>query len=401
MFSNIYEINQKNNEKNSKVKLNIAKETYLQKEFLGSGSFGTVFLIESILSHIYYVCKHINLDGLTKEEEKKALSEVSVLKKCNHPNIINFKEAFITKNPKRRLHLITEYATEGDLGKKLIRQKEKKEYFSEKQIIYWLVQVCLALKYIHKLHVIHRDIKPSNIFLTKNGIIKIGDFGISKILIKNVKNTNTQIGTPNYMPPEVINSESYDYTVDIWSLGITFFELMTFNVPFKGNTDIGLFANIINGKKNTSINNNNGYYYSNELINIINKMIKKNPSERPTINEILNVPIINHYLKEFLKINKDLYKNINLDLNDSYNEINYKRKKNKSMDGIKQYLDTIKEENENENGRKYVNSLISDEENNALDKLFKTNEFNNNNKLNITNQKQLNFANTNPIPNDY
>ena len=275
MFSNIYEINQKNNEKNSKVKLNIAKEAYLQKEFLGSGSFGTVFLIESILSHIYYVCKHINLDGLTKEEEKKALGEVSVLKKCNHPNIINFKEAFITKNPKRRLHLITEYATEGDLGKKLIRQKEKKEYFSEKQIIYWLVQVCLALKYIHKLHVIHRDIKPSNIFLTKNGIIKIGDFGISKILIKNVKNTNTQIGTPNYMPPEVINSESYDYTVDIWSLGITFFELMTFNVPFKGNTDIGLFANIINGKKNTSINNNNGYYYSNELINIINKMIKK------------------------------------------------------------------------------------------------------------------------------
>ena len=401
MYSNIYEINQKNNEKNSKVKLNIAKETYLQKEFLGSGSFGTVFLIESILSHIYYVCKHINLDGLTKEEEKKALSEVSVLKKCNHPNIINFKEAFITKNPKRRLHLITEYATEGDLGKKLIRQKEKKEYFSEKQIIYWLVQVCLALKYIHKLHVIHRDIKPSNIFLTKNGIIKIGDFGISKILIKNVKNTNTQIGTPNYMPPEVINSESYDYTVDIWSLGITFFELMTFKVPFKGNTDIGLFANIINGKKNTSINNNNGYYFSNELINIINKMIKKNPSERPTINEILNVPIINHYLKEFLKINKDLYKNINLDLNDSYNEINYKRKKNKSMDGIKQYLDTIKEENENENGRKYVNSLISDEENNALDKLFKTNEFNNNNKLNITNQKQLNFANTNPIPNDY
>lgn len=401
MYSNIYEINQKNNEKNSKVKLNIAKEAYLQKEFLGSGSFGTVFLIESILSHIYYVCKHINLDGLTKEEEKKALGEVSVLKKCNHPNIINFKEAFITKNPMRRLHLITEYATEGDLGKKLIRQKEKKEYFSEKQIINWLVQVCLALKYIHKLHVIHRDIKPSNIFLTKNGIIKIGDFGISKILIKNVKNTNTQIGTPNYMPPEVINSESYDYKVDIWSLGITFFELMTFNVPFKGNTDIGLFANIINGKKNTSINNNNGYYYSNELINIINKMIKKNPSERPTINEILNVPIINHYLKEFLKINKDLYKNINLDLNESYNETNYKRIKNKSMDGLKQYLDTIKEENENENGRKYVNSLISDEENNALDKLFKTNEFNNNDKLNISNQKQLNFANTNPIPNDY
>ena len=88
-------------------------------------------------------------------------------------------------------------------------------------------------------------------------------------------------------------------------------------------------------------------------------------------------------------------------MNDSYNEINYKRKKNKSMDGFKQYLDTIKEENENENGRKYVNSLISDEENNALDKLFKTNEFNNNDKLNISNQKQLNFANTNPIPNDY
>ena len=188
MFNTYYENYQKNyNENNIKEKPNIEKETYTSKRFLGEGSYGKVYLIQSNLTKLEYVCKNIDLTSLNKENEKSALNEVRVLKKCKHPNIILFKEAFITRKPKRILHLITEYADNGDLEQIKKNQKQKNEYFEEKTIINWLIQICLALKYIHVLHVIHRDIKPSNIFLTKKGIIKIGDFGISKILAKDQK----------------------------------------------------------------------------------------------------------------------------------------------------------------------------------------------------------------------
>ena len=392
MFNTKHQINKNNNNENNLIeKTDIFKETYLQKAHLGTGSYGRVYLIQSTLSHIDYVCKNIDLTSLTEEEEKASLNEVSVLKKCNHPNIIKFKEAFITKKPVKKLHLITEYANEGDLEKKLKSQKQKNEYFSEKQIINWLIQSCLALKYIHKLHVIHRDIKPSNIFLTKNGIIKIGDFGISKILMKNHKKTKAHIGTPIYMAPEVINSESYDYEVDIWSLGITFFELMTFHAPFKGNNQFGLFNNIINGIKYVSFNNVKKLSFSMELINIINKMISHNSSQRPTIDDILKVPVIQHNLKEFLENNKDLYKNVNLDLYE--NEYKNNNIKNKSEDIINKNLSTISEEDENQFTKNLTNFIKSKN----IDKLFQTEEILKNNEFNITNQKQLYIAKSNAL----
>ena len=344
-------MNNKYNDKNqinfnrifSKNKPSAPIDTYIQKKFLGEGSFGTVYLIQANnQTKKEYVCKNIDLTSLGKENENSALSEVSVLKKCKHPNIIEFKEVFITRKPKRVLHLITEYADNGDLEQKIKEQNEKNVFFPEKQIINWLIQICLALKYIHGMNVIHRDIKPSNIFLTKNGIIKIGDFGISKILSKNHKKTKTHIGTPNYMAPEVIESEKYDFNVDIWSLGVTFFELITFKAPFYGNSEYGLFLNIINGQKKMSINtfnNNNGNEYSHQLIDIINKMISNQPKQRPSIDEILNVPIIKKELEEFLENKKDLYKDIDLDIKESNND-------NKDISQFNSNLVTIKEENE-------------------------------------------------------
>lgn len=348
MNNKYYEKNESNY--NRKYSKNKHIETYIQKQFLGEGSFGTVYLIQANnQTKNEYVCKNIDLSSLTKEKEKSALSEVSVLKKCIHPNIIQFKEAFITRKPKRELHLITEYADNGDLEQKIKEQKEKKVFFPEKQIINWLIQVCLALKYIHEMHVIHRDIKPSNIFLTKSGIIKIGDFGISKILAKNHKQTKTHIGTPSYMAPEVIESEKYDYKVDIWSLGITFFELITFRAPFYGNSEFGLFNNIINGKKKISINtfnNTNGNEYSHELIDIINKMISNNPNQRPTIDEILNVPIIKKDLEEFLVKNRDLYKSIDFNVKGSFYD-------DKDINQNNSNLVTINEESEEKDYSKF------------------------------------------------
>jgi NIMA (never in mitosis gene a)-related kinase len=234
---------------------------------------------------------------------------------------------------------VTEYADSGDLHQKIQSQKKKNELFSESQIINWLIQICLALRYIHKLKIIHRDIKPSNIFLTKEGLIKLGDFGISKALQKDQNDTRSAVVTPLYMPPEVIDSQKYDYRADIWSLGITFFEIMTFTLPFDGNNQMGLFNNIIEFNKKNSFNNNSSLY-SEELINIVRKMISKNPNDRPSIDEILNVPLIKANFQQFIEMNKNKYKENQIDLEEESLNI-FKFNTDKSAN-----LKTIKEEME-------------------------------------------------------
>ena len=323
---------------NKNIKLMIPRETYTQKKCIGAGSFGNVYLIQSNNTNLEYARKQIILNTLSKDEEKLALREVTISKKFKHPNIILFKEAFITKKPERTLHLITEYADNGDLEQILKKHKEKNELFTENIIINWLIQICLALKYIHNLNIIHRDIKPSNIFLTKKNIIKIGDFGISIALTRTLIKAKSTIGTPLYMAPEVFDSSNYDYKADIWSLGITFFQLITLNDPFKGNSPFGLYKNIIEGKKNMSINESNTYY-SQELIDIVKKMLLKNPNQRPSINEIFEVPIIKQNLEKFLEENKELYKDVKIDLNNNNNN---------NLKGNKFYLTTINEDEDEE-----------------------------------------------------
>ena len=153
-------------------------ERYIIEKRIGAGAFGEVFLISSDLTLKKYIAKIIPLKDPNKDNMKQALSEVKILRECRHPNIIFFKEVFKQKvNNEVTLNIITEYADDGDLYKKAIEKNSKGEYFKESQLIYWLMQICLALKYLHEEKIIiHRDIKPSNIFLTKKGYVKLGDF---------------------------------------------------------------------------------------------------------------------------------------------------------------------------------------------------------------------------------
>lgn len=103
---------------------------------------------------------------------KTAFSEVAILQKCHHPNIILFKEVFKQRiDNELTLNIITEYCDDGDLNMKSKEKIDKGEHFEEVQLICWLTQLCLALKYLHENKIIHRDIKPSNIFLTKKGYV--------------------------------------------------------------------------------------------------------------------------------------------------------------------------------------------------------------------------------------
>ena len=274
------------------------KNSYEIIKKIGEGSYGVVYLIKHKKKSKLYVLKKIDLKDLSEGEIKETYNEVNLLKKLDHPNIIKFIE--VIKSP-RYLEIITEYAEKGDLYSQICLQKQHKKRLPEKIIIDWLVQTCQALKYIHSKHIIHRDIKPQNIFLSDNGSIKLGDFGVSKTLNNTLEKEKTFVGTAYYLPPEIINNKKYSYMADMWSLGVSFYQLMSFKMPFDGDSIPAIINKIIKGKDYAKLNEK---YYSKDLINLVYKMMDIKPSHRPKPSDILNMDFIKERIKVYLKENK-------------------------------------------------------------------------------------------------
>lgn len=127
--------------------------------------------------------------------------------------------------------ILMDLANNGDLSQLIEKQKEKKQFLPENDILSFFVQITSGLQYIHKKNILHRDLKPKNIFLTSQKLIKIGDFGISKSLNHTLDLATTAIGTPYYLSPEVYRRQPYNYKSDMWSLGMEFGE--KFKIVFK------------------------------------------------------------------------------------------------------------------------------------------------------------------------
>ena len=136
-----------------------------------------------------------------------------------------------------------EFAKGGDL-KKRIEEQEKIGPFKEEIILTWFLELCIVIKYIHQCHIIHRDLKPQNIFLTEDNQIRLGDFGVSKILKSTAdKGAFTIIGTYYYMSPELISGKEYSYSCDIWSLGMILYELCLLKNPLSHIKDFSKLFN--------------------------------------------------------------------------------------------------------------------------------------------------------------
>ena len=119
--------------------------------------------------------------------------------------------------------------------------------FSEGVILNWFLQTCMALMYIHQKKILHRDIKTQNIFLTSNGTIKLGDFGISKILENSITQAKTTVGTPYYLSPEACQNQNYNSKSDVWALGCVLYELCTLKHAFDASNLLGLVYKIVKG----------------------------------------------------------------------------------------------------------------------------------------------------------
>lgn len=256
-------------------------QLYKRLKILGEGSFGKAFLVENLKDHQLYVIKQMDLTRMSESERKEMVREAKILEALIHPNIICFREVYRTK--KGKLCIVMDYADGGDLAKKINEYQRKNQFFLESQILDWFTQICLAMKHVHDRKILHRDIKNQNIFLNKDNTIKLGDFGIARILSNTREKAKTMVGTPYYLSPEIIENKPYTFSSDVWSLGVVLYELCALKPPFNADNLKMLALKIIKG-----IYNPIPAQYSKDLKRLIESLLKKDVNQRPTVNDILS-----------------------------------------------------------------------------------------------------------------
>ena len=149
---------------------------------------------------------------------------------------------------------------------------------------------------MHSKNILHRDLKCQNLFLTKEGILKIGDFGISKELETMSKLAETNVGTPYFMAPEVCKGELYGEKADVWAIGCILYELALLRKPFDADSIQGVFDKIINKPLDLM-----GEELDVNIRMLVIAMLDKNPSKRPSIWELSGIPCINDRINIFIK----------------------------------------------------------------------------------------------------
>ena len=170
--------------------------------------------------------------------------------------------------------------------------------------------MCLALKHMHDRKIIHRDIKSENIFLNRDNTVKVGDFGISKSLASTLAQARTRIGTPYYLSPEICMDKPYNAKSDMWALGVVLYEMLTLKHPFDAKSMDALLTKICRGQPAAPSKR-----WNPKLIAILNSLLKKKPTDRPTIAQVLNTPFLIPHVQKFLA-NKPA--SVARALNDSY-----------------------------------------------------------------------------------
>lgn len=230
------------------------------------------------------VIKRIPCNTLRGDATLPSAREAKLLGNLMHPFIVQFFGSFMEK---KDFCIVTEYCEGGDLYCYIEQQKNKGETFTEGRVMEWFIQLLLGVNYLHERLVIHRDLKTKNIFL-KNWILKIGDFGVSRVLsLSDMATTIT--GTASYMSPEIFSNTGYNTKSDIWSLGCILYEMCSFTRAFDCPRWVKLISMIVNGPSPTLPSR-----YSAALNDILQRMLRKDPELRPSAKEILQFPYVTH-----------------------------------------------------------------------------------------------------------
>ena len=281
-----------------------------KNNIIGKGASGIVYKIYK--NDKVYAIKDIDLTNLEEKEIKNIENEANILTKIEHENIVKYYKSFKYKDS---YFIIMEYCNYSDLAKFIKKNKDENTTIDNNVIYSIVLDICLGIKEMHKKNIIHRDLKPENVFINQNYKIKIGDFGIAKELNGTNHAYTANIGTFDYMAPEIIDLEllkkniyykkgfKYDNKVDIWAFGCIIYELCTKEKCFNS-------VEIVNKSYNYT-------KMDNEFQKIVDKLLIIDPEKRPDIDKVYelisnlnikDIPIDENYLKSLDDISQNILK---------------------------------------------------------------------------------------------
>ena len=214
-------------------------EKYQKLDKVGEGTYGVVYKCQNKETKKYVALKKIRLENEDEGMPSTAIREISILKQLNHPNIVNLLDLI---HGEKKLYLVFEYLNH-DLKKYLNLNNGPLEPQIVKSYLY---QILLAIKYCHSKRILHRDLKPQNLLIDKNGIIKVGDFGLARAFGIPIKTLTHEILTLWYRAPEILlGQKEYSTPIDIWSIGLIFYEMAHRKPLFAGDCEIDQIFKIL------------------------------------------------------------------------------------------------------------------------------------------------------------
>ena len=347
--------------------------------YIGKGAFGEVWKVSQKMTGKIYVIKVMDKSAIKEQRLIDQINrEIEIMYKLNHPHVIRLINHF---EDDEKFYLIMPYASKGQLYSLLRRQVR----FDQRTAAQYMREVIEAVRYIHSFSpkIIHRDIKPENLLLDDNYRVLLSDFGWSNFLDDN-EYRKTFCGTPEYLSPEMAKKEGHNEMVDIWALGVLMFEFLAGYAPFSGSNPKELYANIKKLKINWPVD------FPPLAKNLITKILKLNPNERLSLEEILDHawftqnPPLRHVLTNYLTNEKDILKSHLIiekpeNVEDKLNDITDPHKKRKFGTLRRDLCNDNENEDQNE---KSLNSENIEEEKNTSEN--KENE--NNSNININNK---------------
>jgi len=223
------------------------EKNYEWLHVLGEGAFGDVWLAKDKETGINYAIKKMLKVHLSKESNKKfVMNERNVLSKCNHPNIVKLFKAF---RDEEYFYYVLNFAPNGEL----LGHIRKHKGLSLETTRFLVAEIILCLEYLQtEIGVIHRDLKPENLLLDENNHILLTDFGTSKLISfeeGKIARKGSFVGTPEYMPPELVKATMTCFASDLWSLGVTVYQMLTNRPCFRAQTEYLTMQKVQSGIK--------------------------------------------------------------------------------------------------------------------------------------------------------